>query len=205
MSLMIKLILFDLGGVVFTNGTKKFIDDLAARYNLEREKVVEVLDGEVGTKYREGDIDRDEFWKLVLEKLPLNETADELEKEWIGNYDLIEGTKEIIVGLKKKYKVMYLSDNVNERVDKLDERFGFVSWFDGGIFSHEVGVRKPDPKIYQFALKKGEAKPEEAVFIDDKPHFLIPAQEMGMTVILFESPERLAESLKSLGLTAHNP
>src|SRR3990167_84828 len=134
MSLMIKLILFDLGGVVFTNGTKKFIDDLAARYNLEREKVVEVLDGEVGTKYREGDIDRDEFWKLVLEKLPLNETADELEKEWIGNYDLIEGTKEIIVGLKKKYKVMYLSDNVNERVDKLDERFGFVSWFDGGIF-----------------------------------------------------------------------
>lgn len=192
---MVKLILFDLGGVVFTNGTKKFVADIAARYGIKPEDALNVLDGDIGTKYREGQIGRDEFWKLVLDALPLKESVDDLEKEWIGNYELIPGTKEIIERLRVKYKVMYLSDNVKERVDKLDARFGFISWFDGGIFSHEVGVRKPNPKIYEFALQKGEVKPDEAVFIDDKPKMLEPAKQMGMTGLLFESPEKLEKDL----------
>lgn len=192
---MYKLILFDLGGVVFTNGTKKFINDISARYGIPPETALNVLDGEIGTKYREGQIGRDEFWRLVLESLPLKESVDDLEREWIGNYELILGTKDIIEKLRNKYKVMYLSDNVKERVDKLDARFGFVSWFDGGVFSHEVGVRKPNPKIYEFALQKGGVKPREAVFIDDKPKMLEPAKAMGMTGLVFESPEKLEKDL----------
>lgn len=197
---MYKLILFDLGGVVFTNGTKKFITDISARHGILPETALTVLDGDIGTKYREGQIGRDEFWKLVLENLPLKDSMDDLEREWIGNYDLIPGTKEIIERLRSKYKVMYLSDNVKERVDKLDERFGFVSWFDGGIFSHEVGVRKPNPKIYEFALQKGGAEPQEAVFIDDKPKMLEPAEKMGMTGLVFVSPEKLGKDLIGIGV-----
>ena len=197
---MYKLILFDLGGVVFTNGTKKFINDISARYGIASETALNVLDGEIGTKYREGQIGRDEFWKLVLENLSLKEPVDDLEKEWIGNYDLISGTKEIIEKLRSKYKVMYLSDNVKERVDKLDARFGFISWFDGGIFSHEVGVRKPNPKIYEFALLKGGAKPGETVFIDDKPKMLEPATAMGITGLVFETPEKLEKDLIGIGV-----
>jgi len=189
-----------LGGVVFTNGTKKFIADISARYGITPEIILNVMDGEIGSKYREGQIGRDEFWRLVLESLPLKESADDLEKEWIGDYELIPGTKSIIEKLRRKYKVMYLSDNVKERVDKLDTRFGFISWFDGGIFSHEVGVRKPNPKIYEFALQKGNAKPEETVFIDDKPKMLEPAKKMGITGLAFESPEKLAKDLLEMGI-----
>ena len=185
---------------MFTNGTKRFINDISARYGIPPETALNVLDGDIGTKYREGQIERDEFWKLVLENLPLKESVDNLENEWIGNYDLISGTKEIIEMLRSKYKVMYLSDNVKERVDKLDARFGFISWFDGGIFSHEVGVRKPNPKIYEFALQKGEAKPGETVFIDDKPKMLEPATLMGVTGLVFETPEKLENDLIKLGI-----
>lgn len=184
---------------MFTNGTKRFINNISSRYGILPEMAINVLDGDIGTKYREGQIGRDEFWRLVLEDLPLKESADDLEKEWIGEYDLISGTKEIIKKLRDKYKVMYLSDNVKERVDKLDARFGFLSWFDGGIFSHEVGVRKPNPKIYEFALQKGGAKPEETVFIDDKPKMLEPAIKMGMTGLVFESPEKLEKDLSEMG------
>jgi HAD superfamily hydrolase (TIGR01509 family) len=197
---MYKLILFDLGGVVFTNGTKRFINDISSRYGIPPETTLNVLDGDIGTKYREGQIGRDQFWKLVLENLPLKESEDDLEKEWIGDYDLIPGTKEIIEKLRSEYKVMYLSDNVKERVDNLDARFGFVSWFDGGIFSHEVGVRKPNPKIYEFALQKGEAKPEETIFIDDKPKMIEPATMIGITGIVFESPEKLKKELIRIGV-----
>ena len=126
---MYKLIIFDLGGVVFTNGTKKFVDDISSRHEIDRDQVVNVLDGEEGSKYREGLINRDEFWTMVLANLPLTETVDELEKEWISNYHLIPGTDQIIKQLKEKYTVLYLSDNVKDRVDKLDAKFNFISWF----------------------------------------------------------------------------
>lgn len=192
---MIKLILFDLGGVVFTSGTKLFIKALSKRYRLPIEKLEEVLDGPIGTEYREGKISREQFWQRVLTHLPLKESTDALTKEWIVHYDLIPGMKELITELKRKYQVMYLSDNVRERVQSLDDRFKFLHWFNGGIFSHEVGVRKPDLRIYKLALKTAGVAASEAVFIDDKPKNLTPAKALGMKIILFESVEKLKQDL----------
>lgn len=196
---MVKVILFDLGGVLFTNGSKKFKEAIISRYNLDK-AFVESVDEDIGSKYREAKITRDEFWKYFLEKLNIHERPDDLEREWISYYDLIEGTRDIIFELSKKYRVYYLSDNVKERVDKLDERFGFLKWFADGIFSHDVGVRKPNPKIYEYAIQKVGVKPDEIVFIDDKESSLIPARQMSITTVLFESPEQLRISLVSLGV-----
>jgi len=192
---MIKLILFDLGGVVFTNGTKKFIRIISDRYRKTVEEVSGVIDGEIGTLYREAKIDRDEFWRRVIDRLGLTQTADELELEWISGYELIRGTKEIIDKLKSNYQVWYLSDNVKERVDGLEKAFGFLNWFDGGLFSHEVGARKPSPEIYKMVLEKTGVEAGEIIFIDDKESSLIPAEELGMHTLLFESPEKLTSDL----------
>lgn len=197
---MYKFILFDLGGVLFTNGTKKFISNLSTRYNIPLIKIQEIIDGNIGTQYREGKIGRDEFWRKVIGLLNLKEDANLLEKEWIDGYKLIEGTKDIILSLKGKFKLFYLSDNVEERVQKLNDKFGFLRWFDGGIFSHNLGIRKPNPLIYKAALEKANTIPAEAIFIDDKPHFLIPAKEMGITTIWFESPEKLKKKLQQLNI-----
>jgi len=197
---MIKAFLFDLGGVLFTNGTKKFISYISSQYSLNEDNVKEIIDGNICSQYRETKISRDEFWKHVKEKLNLKESSDELEKEWINRYELISETKEIISKLATNYKVYYLSDNVKERVDKLDERFHFISLFTDGIFSHKVGVRKPDPKIYQYALEKTKTLPQETVFIDDKPKMLEPAKKLGMITILFTTPNKLKEDLIHLRL-----
>ena len=192
---MIKAIIFDLGGVLFTNGTKKFIKNLSAKYDLNPEKVKDMVDGEIGSQYREAKITRDKFWKTVREKLNITESADELESAWINGYELIKGTKDIILELAKKHRVYYLSDNVRERIEKLNSKYKFLDLFEDGIFSHEVGVRKPNPEIYKLALKKAMVNPNEAVFIDDKSHFLEPARQIGITTFLFTSPEELRKNL----------
>jgi putative hydrolase of the HAD superfamily len=197
---MIKTIIFDLGGVLFTNGTKQFISAISERYLLDHELVKDIMDGDLGSQYREAKITRDEFWKAALEKLNIHADIDALEEQWISGYELIEGTKDIILELTKQYKVYYLSDNVRERVDKINNKYNFLAWFEDGIFSHEVGVRKPNPAIYKYALHKAQVQPEEAVFIDDKQSALEPAQEMGITTILFETPEKLREKLTELGV-----
>lgn len=197
---MIKVVLFDLGGVVFENGTKLFITEIAERYNLGREFVSSVLNGELGTQYREGKISRDEFWSAATKELGIHVSIDELEEAWINHYNLIEETKEIIDELKKQYKLYYLSDNVKERVEKISTKHNFLEWFEGGIFSHEVGARKPQPEVYKAALEKIGVPPEEIVFIDDKEENLPPAEELGMNVLLFTDPHQLREDLIKLGV-----
>ena len=185
---------------MFTNGTKIFVHQLSTAYDIAEEKVKDVLDGDIGSQYREAKITRDMFWRQVKESLNIKEETSVLEKQWIDGYELISGTKQIIEELAKKYKVFYLSDNVKERVNALDKKFDFKKLFLGGIFSHEVGVRKPDPKIYEYALSVSGSLPNETVFIDDKQKMLDPAAKIGMKTILFTSPKDLKDSLVKMGI-----
>lgn len=197
---MIKLILFDLGGVLFTDGTSKFIKSISTRYDIPLEKVSDIVNGELGLKYREAQITRDEFWNQLVSKLSLNENIIDLENEWISYYELFEKTKEIIIKLKEKYKVYYLSNNVKERAERLNEKFDYLKLFDGGVYSHEVKAIKPDPRIYEFALNKAGFSANETVFIDDKESSLEPARKMGIETILFENSDKLEADLIKLGV-----
>lgn len=94
----------------------------------------------------------------------------------------------------------YLSDNVPERIERINQQTGFLNWFDGGIFSYEVDIRKPNPKFYQLVLQKAGVKSEEVFFVDDKETALVPAREMGMITILFTSPEECREELIRMGI-----
>jgi hypothetical protein len=59
---MIQAIFFDLGGVLFTNGTKKFVEYLTKTYSLDPDLIKETIDkGELPDAYRMGKISRDEF------------------------------------------------------------------------------------------------------------------------------------------------
>ena len=198
---MIKAIVFDLGGVLFTNGTKKFSEHLAEKYQVDIEKAKALLDkSDIGNAYRTGKITREEFWNAVKNELELREHIDVLEQGWIDVYELIEGTRDIIVELSKKYKVYFLSDNVKERVEAIDKKYNFKSWFHGGVSSHEVGIRKPHQDIYTIVLGKTGFLPKEVLFIDDKENNLTPAKALGMHTLLFKNPEILEKELKRLRL-----
>lgn len=197
---MVKAIIFDLGGVLFTNGTDAFVRKIMTRYSLDEITVRDVVDGALGSLYREAKISREEFWRRAIEALGLREKMELLESEWIASYELIEGTKKIVETLAGTYKVYFLSDNVRERVEQLEQRYHFLSLFSGGIFSHEVGIRKPDSRIYQMIIKLARVDPHEAVYIDDKPHFLSPAQALGIGTLVFTTPEQLREDLNTRGI-----
>lgn len=197
---MIKAVIFDLGGVYFINGTKKFIETISKRYFIFPADVAKIIDGGVGTKYRTSEIGEKEFWNYVKSQLPLKETTEKLKQLWFEGYEPIEGTVSLVKRLGKSYRVAFLSDNVRERADYIEEKFHFCQDFETGVFSHQVGVRKPDKRIYHAVLKKLNLKPEECMFIDDKESSLKPAQELGMSTILFSSPEQTEKELRELGL-----
>ena len=82
------------------------------------------------------------------------------------------------------------------RIRKFDLKRNFTAFFT----SCYLGLRKPDPRIYQATLGIMQRAPEECVFIDDRPKNLEPAKALGMHAILFESAEQLRASLDHSGV-----
>lgn len=197
----IKTVIFDLGGVYFTDGTKRAIDIITQRWNLDQSKVADVFKGKIGTAYRESQISHEEFWRQAKETLGIDAPMEELAEIWLNGYVPIEGTVEIIKELKEKgYEILYLSDNVQERIDYIEEKYHFLQYFKSGVFSHIAGVRKPNPKIYQLALEESSNPAENCVYIDDKPNLLEEADKLGMATIAFVNADETRKKLIELGV-----
>jgi putative hydrolase of the HAD superfamily len=70
--------------------------------------------------------------------------------------------------------------------------------FDGVVISGEVGLRKPAPEIYRLAAQRIGLEPEACVFVDDLPHNLSPAAELGMATIHHRGAQGTADELERL-------
>ena len=69
---MIKAIIFDLGGVVFTNGSTRFIEYLDKKSKLNKDEIHSILMGDLGNSYRLGTISKHDFCQRFIKKLCLD-------------------------------------------------------------------------------------------------------------------------------------
>ncbi len=199
---MIKTVICDLGGVYFTDGSARAIERISAAYDIEVDRVSDVLMGELGSRYRFGEVTVAEFWAGAIQSWGLKISTAEIAPIWLQAYEPIEGTVALIDRLRAAgYEMLFLSDNVQDRVAYLESTYEFLHRFEDGVFSHQVGLRKPDPRIYELVLQKASNLPGQCVLIDDKPQMLAPATKLGMSVIAFETPSQLERDLQGLGLT----
>lgn len=115
--------------------------------------------------------------------------------------DPIQGTVEILSELKQRGTRLYALTNWSaENFPIARRRFDFFGWFDDIVVSGEVGLIKPDPRIYRLAIERCRLDPPRTVFIDDSPVNVAAGTDAGLHALHFESPERLRAQLTSLGL-----
>ena len=82
------------------------------------------------------------------------------------------------------------------------DRTLFPELFDGVVISGDVGLRKPDPRIYELGAEAVDLPPSACVFVDDLPGNLKPARELGMaTVHHVRAEQTIAELEELLGVT----
>lgn len=201
---MIKSIIFDLGGVYFTNGKDAAIKKISRKYNISPEIANKFLftGSELGGLYRKGLITSEEFWDRSKNLSGIKADNDELNKLWVESYKPIKGTVRIIKLLKKKrIKLYVLSDNVKERVEYLQSKYKFMDNFVDGIFSNDIHITKNEGTgAFKLILEKTRENPENVLFIDDIEKYVETARELGMNGICFKSPEQLEEEFKNLGI-----
>ena len=117
-----------------------------------------------------------------------------------GNTNLSSEMELIIERLHKAGYVVSLMSNTFDIHAKSNQLKGFFDIFDNIFLSNEIGLIKPDLDKYKHVLQKLDAKPKQCVFIDDKLRNLIPARELGITVIKFESIDKFKQQLRQLGI-----
>ena len=98
------------------------------------------------------------------------------------------------------YKTALLSDQTNEWWPFLNQKYAISSYFDECIISSEVGHHKPEPEIYHIALQKLHSQPHASVFIDDLTHNLTPADDIGISTILYIDTTQLRKELITLNI-----
>ena len=165
--------------------------------------------------YREEKITKSELryqrLKVVFDTLghPVNDkTIDRLALEYIAHLStfnhLFPNTKEILDYLRPKYKLHIITNGFQEIQEKKMKRSNIHSYFDKIVDSEMVGVKKPNPIIFEFALKLAKISPEEGLMIGDSIEAdIIGARQVGMNALHFnahnEAGHRYCPIISDLG------
>ena len=113
----------------------------------------------------------------------------------------IEGTVDILGELRAAgVGLAALSNWSAEKFPVARERYDFLGWFDALVISGEVGVSKPDPRIYRHLLERTGFDPGRTLFVDDVAANVAVAADHGMRTHLFRDPPALRADLQSLEL-----
>ena len=188
----IKNIIFDLGGVILNIDYKRPQEEFRKLGVKEVEKLyskqnqVELFD-----LLETGKISEKEFVQKIKESSDLEISDSEIIAAW--NSILLEfplRRLQILQQLQLHYNI-YLLSNTNEIHEKafnemLKVQCGYPSltlFFDRVYLSHRVGLRKPDPKIFELVLSENNLKKEETLFIDDSIQHIESASQLGIKTI----------------------
>jgi putative hydrolase of the HAD superfamily len=102
----------------------------------------------------------------------------------------VPGALETIAELRARGIRIGLITICSDDVVGLWPETAFHGLFDAEVFSCSVGLRKPDPRIYQLACEQLGVEPSEVLFVGDGANDeLAGAERVGMTAVLFERPE----------------
>jgi epoxide hydrolase-like predicted phosphatase len=83
-----------------------------------------------------------------------------------------------------------LSNAWSEARKETEERFHLLDVFDVQVYSAEVHLAKPDPRIYKLALERLGVQPQEAIFVDDSPENIEAAKALGIHGVRFEDSQQ---------------
>ncbi len=198
MTRKIKAIFFDAGDILYFRPQKQlnfknFLQGKVCNPDPELEQKAK----EVRELAFQGKVDRHEYYRKTVELYGF--TDEDLIQQGVAALDLdddtvaiFEGVPETIKALKDQgYMLGIITDTALPYTVKLNwfEKEGFGHVWDIIISSKDLGVRKPDPSLYEEALIQAGLTPQEAVFVGHKSTELEGARNVGLNTIAFNYEE----------------
>ena len=170
----------------------------------EFHEVYHPLNEQLWVLYRADKITKDDLnrtrFVLPLEHYGIHDTdlADHLSEDYVywspRIVRLVPGTMELLEYLKPKYHLHLITNGFQEVQHTKLSGSGLEPYFETLTVSEEVGVKKPNPEIFHYALRKAGAKAEESLMIGDEMAVdIYGARAAGMDTLLFHPTEDRVE------------
>jgi 2-haloacid dehalogenase len=201
-------VVFDLGGVLIDWDPRHLYRSLFGG----DEAAMEAFLAEVTTPDWNSQQDAGRPWAEAIEELAREhpERRELISAFWLRWTETlgeaIEPTVEILGELRRAgVRLFALSNWSAETFPLAKPRYPFLDWFEGIVISGELGLVKPDARIFQHLLARYGLDPAATVFIDDSEANVQAARELGMTAIRFEDAHELRRELAALGFLISAP
>ena len=195
----IRAVFFDLGGVILRTEYQAPRQHLAEEFGMDYEDIDKLVFGTPSAARASiGEITEEQHWQQVM-KLLKRPSSDykRIEAEFFAGDVIDVNIVNFLRSIKPKYKVGLIS-NAWSGLRAYIEREKFDDAFHHLTISAEVGVAKPEARIYQFALEQLQVKAKEAVFVDDVLENIKACEKLGMRGIHFKDPDSALGQLKAL-------
>ena len=195
----IRAIVFDIGGVLEITPDLGLDNKWEQKLNLKPGELNQRLSqvwngGSIGTISIEqvhqsiGEI-------MGMSEALVNEFMGDLWREYLGtlNVELVGYFR----GLRPKYQTAIISNSFVGAREKEEEHYHFSEVCDFIIYSHEVGLSKPDPRIFKLACERLGLRPDEVIFVDDHEEVMTSARELGIHCIEFKENAQVIADIEA--------
>ena len=196
----IQVVLFDIGGVLEVTPRTDWRDGWAARLGLAPAEFEERV-GAIFEPGSTGGASLEEIERLTAEAFGLGDAdvsrlMDDAWTEYLGtlNHELAA----YFASLRPRVSTGIVSNSVVGAREREQELYGFEDMCDVIVYSHEVGWRKPDPRIYHAACDRLGCAPQDAVLLDDVAANIDGARAVGMHAVLFTDTAQAIADLEAL-------
>jgi putative hydrolase of the HAD superfamily len=192
----IRAVAFDIGGVLEFTPKTGWVERWETRLGLNPggldEKIGEVRRAGSLGRLPEAEVERNFQALLGLDQAQFGAFLADFWEEYVGSLNV--AVAGYFAGLRPRYQTAIISNGFVGATRREEELYHFGEMCDLVIYSHEVGCRKPDRRIFELTCQRLGVQPAEMVFLDDVPGHVTAARELGIQAILFkETAQALAE------------
>ncbi len=179
-----RVIFFDIGGVLLTNGWgRKSRQAAAAQFGFDYEEM-SILHEFIFNIYEIGKISLDAYLDTTLFYRPRDFTREDVKAFIYAQSQELPGMLQWLVEWRKAQgtdlKFFAVNNEGRELNDYRIKKFKLHRCFDAFVSSCEVGMRKPDPGIFQLAMGLAQATPDECLYFDDRLMLAEAARGLGI-------------------------
>ena len=196
-----KILFSDIGGVLLRNGWGHESREAAAeRFKIDYSRM-DILHDFIFNVWEMGKISIDDYLDTVVFNEKRSFSRKEFKEFMLAQSVQLPKMLPWMIKWKNKnrnIKIISLNNEPRELNQYRIEKFKLHQFFDAFVSSCEVGMRKPDPGIFQLAIGIAQAKPEECLYFDDRIMLVEAAKKVGIHAHHhkdFESTKKIIESL----------
>jgi putative hydrolase of the HAD superfamily len=194
----IRTIIFDIGRVLVRLDIAGAMGGLAGTISLTPQETWAAIEHDPRWRdWQEGRMSPRDWQLHICRRLGVNLSFEQFSDIWNRVLDptpVLDSA--FLESLSKRYCLAVLSNTDPIHVAELERRFDFFRFFKHRLYSCVVGASKPSPLIFRAALQACKTSADNALYIDDIPAYVEAARQLGMTGILFQSPEQLVTDLQ---------